>query len=226
MASLALLLLAPLALAQTTTVQIPLFGFDEQAIDASVIGVTSQLTTYSLNCPAGFDSNDCGLAPTQRLTIGPGKYIMTLADADSYNGLQDCAITATTPAAGNPAVTAFCTQAAGGTDANSPGTDSSTYTDGTFAPIRVTAGASLLAAAQTGAGATTTSSGPTSGRTSGAASTGSTSGRTSGASTGAPTGSPTSAAAPANTNAAPALGVEVLGGLFGVAAGVAGLLYI
>jgi hypothetical protein len=223
MSSLALLLLAPLAplaLAQTTTLQIPLFGFDEQSIDASVIGVTSALTTFSLACPLGADSNDCGLAPTQRLTYGAGKYIMTLADTDDYVGVQDCAITATTSVPGNPAVTAFCTESIAGSAANSPGSNTTTYTDGTFAPIRVTAGASLLGAgaAQTGAGVTTTGSGPT------ASNTGSTSrGATAAASTGSMTGS---AAAPTNTNAAPALGVEVLGGLFGVAAGVAGLLYI
>jgi hypothetical protein len=228
MASLALLLLAPLALAQTTTVQVPLFGFDEQSIDASVVGVTSQLTTFSLACSPGADSNDCGIAPTHLLTYGPSKYIMSFGESTDFAAVQDCAITATTSVPGKPAVTAFCTESFGGAEANFPGTNTTTYTDGTFAPLRVTAGASLLIA-QTGAGVTTGSPGSTASNTGStspgatASNTGSTSRPTTGTLMGSLTGS---AAAPTNTNAAPALGVEVLGGLFGVAAGVAGLLYI
>ncbi|KAF1826367.1 uncharacterized protein K489DRAFT_113917 [Dissoconium aciculare CBS 342.82] len=212
MASLVLLLLSPLALAQTTTIQLPLFGYDAQAIDASVIGVTSQLTTFSLACPIGADSNECGLFPKQTLTFGPSKYLMDINLSDEFTGIQSCAITSTAPVSGRPPVTALCSESMGGSGANFPGSSTTTYTDGTFFPVRVTAGASLLAA-QTGAAATTTSSGPTASNT-GTAATGT---------TGSPTGS---AAAPANTNMAGALGAEVFGGAIGAAVGVAGLLFI
>lgn len=71
-AGLAAVSTAATAAQQTTTVSVllPLFG-DDQTIFASVIGANPTATTYSVNCPPGTDSNDCGLGTGFKVINGP-----------------------------------------------------------------------------------------------------------------------------------------------------------
>lgn len=80
--SLALLALAgaAAAAASTTTVSVFLPTFDEQDLEASVIAADSEKTTYLINCPAGTDSNDCGVATGgQTVVYGPKTFALNYA---------------------------------------------------------------------------------------------------------------------------------------------------
>ncbi|KAF2207807.1 hypothetical protein CERZMDRAFT_88267 [Cercospora zeae-maydis SCOH1-5] len=126
------LTLLPLALSQsTTTLQIPFYGYDNFAIDASILGVQNDLTTMTLACPTS--ASECGLFPTQILTYGASSYRMTMgADAD-FTGYQNCVV-----------VQAVCTESAGGPGANFPGTSTTNYEDVETFGVVVTAGAEKL----------------------------------------------------------------------------------
>lgn len=63
---------AGLAAAQSTTVvDVLLPMVDSQRIDASVISANPTATTYSLGCPPGTPSDECGLANGMELVYGP-----------------------------------------------------------------------------------------------------------------------------------------------------------
>ena len=71
-----------LAAAQTTTLSIPFYLADNQAIEASVVSANDAATTLALNCPSGTDSSDCGLFPTMLLTYGPSTYHIDMGAGD------------------------------------------------------------------------------------------------------------------------------------------------
>ncbi|KAJ5120504.1 uncharacterized protein N7515_009892 [Penicillium bovifimosum] len=64
--------------AQTVTLFLP--GFDSQDIHAKVLGSSGSMTTYLLGCPAGTDSNDCGI-PKFGVTAIQGVSTATIAYA-------------------------------------------------------------------------------------------------------------------------------------------------
>jgi hypothetical protein len=119
--------------AQSIVLTIPFYGYDTQPIDASVVSVDSTATILHLECAPGTDSNDCGLFPSQTLTIGPSTYHMDTS-GDDYTGTQDCMSTS------------ICAESAGGAGANYPGESTTTYesADIGYMPVTVTAGATLL----------------------------------------------------------------------------------
>ncbi|SMQ54683.1 unnamed protein product [Zymoseptoria tritici ST99CH_3D7] len=131
-----------LCAAQSTILTIPFYGYDDQSIVASVVSADSTATILHLNCPPGTDQNDCGLFPSQTLTIGPSTYHMDLA-GDGFTGTQDCMSTS------------ICVESNGGEGANYPGVSTTTYTSEELESmlVTVTAGASLLG--RNGAAATT-----------------------------------------------------------------------
>lgn len=53
-------------------------GFDTQSLVAKSIGGGSDATTYVLGCPAGADSNDCGLPFPMQYVAGPKTAVFTL----------------------------------------------------------------------------------------------------------------------------------------------------
>ena len=65
-----------LALAQTTTITVPLVGFDQMTLHASVVSAKPAATVLALACPPGTDASDCGLFPAQILTYGPSTWNM------------------------------------------------------------------------------------------------------------------------------------------------------
>ncbi|CAK1360735.1 hypothetical protein CB0940_03807 [Cercospora beticola] len=148
--SITTLSILPLAMSQTTTLQVPFYGYDTFSIDASVLGVQDSLTTMTLACPSS--AEECGLFPTQILTYGPSSYRMTMgADAD-FTGYQDCNV-----------AQSVCTESAGGPGANFPGMSTTTYDDAETFAVTVTWGVEKLSggggAAETGAGTMSASAG-------------------------------------------------------------------
>ncbi|KAG9255852.1 uncharacterized protein F5Z01DRAFT_672500 [Emericellopsis atlantica] len=85
----AILGLATLVAAQTTTVDIMLMGSDTEAVHASVVAVEDALTTFAMDCD---DQNSCGLVP-KTIIQGDGTFSaqLTLLPEDGYAGtiIQD-----------------------------------------------------------------------------------------------------------------------------------------
>ncbi|KJY01596.1 hypothetical protein TI39_contig285g00016 [Zymoseptoria brevis] len=131
-----------LCAAQSTILTIPFYGYDDQSIVASIVSADSTATILHLNCPPGTDQNDCGLFPSQTLTIGPSTYHMDLS-GDGFTGTQECMSTS------------ICVESNEGEGANFSGVSTTTYTAEELEsmPVTVTAGASLLG--RSGAAATT-----------------------------------------------------------------------
>ncbi|EME47639.1 hypothetical protein DOTSEDRAFT_114740, partial [Dothistroma septosporum NZE10] len=134
---------------QSSVLQIPFYGYDTQAIDASIVSVSDSATTLQLACPPGTDSSDCGLFPSQTLIFGPSTYSMNLGvgSAEAFTGTQDCSRQGTT--------SAVCTESNGGNEANDPGMSTTSYESSDIAvlPVTVTAGEEKLgASAGVGAG--------------------------------------------------------------------------
>lgn len=136
-----------MAMAQTTTLQIPFYGYDNFPIDASVIAVQDSVTTLTLACPSNAD--ECGLFPQQTLTYGPSTYRMDTGDGDAFTGFQVCEVS-------------VCTESAGGSEANFPGSSMTTYDGVETMPVTVTGGVSLLTG---GAGSATATPSPSTGAT-------------------------------------------------------------
>lgn len=157
-----------LAVAQTTTLSIPFYGFDDQAIDASIVAANPSATTMQLACPSVTDSNDCGLFPDMTLIYGPSTYHldMGVGDADAFTGTVDCSVGPNT---------ALCTEFNTGSEANDPGTSTTTYAseDITSFPVTVTGGAEKLGSAQATATGSASASGGASQSRSGSATSGS-----------------------------------------------------
>ncbi|KAJ5935045.1 hypothetical protein N7466_004592 [Penicillium verhagenii] len=133
-----------LVAAQTSVVSMFIPFADPQPLAASIVGKSAGTTTYSINCPPGTDSDDCGMGPGLWMTAGPTttRYSLTEPDVDFYDNM-DCSVGGTT--------TAVCTEVVSGTGANDPGTDSTTYapTDITLLPVTITAGPATTSAAST-----------------------------------------------------------------------------
>jgi hypothetical protein len=145
------------AAAQTTTLSIPFYLADNQAIEASVVSANDAATTLALNCPSGTDASDCGLFPTMLLTYGPSTYHIDMGAGDDavFTGYEDC----------QRGATATCIEFATGSEANFPGTTTATYEGAEIItiPVTVTAGAEKLGSAQATETASASASGAASG---------------------------------------------------------------
>jgi hypothetical protein len=212
-----------------TTLQIPLFGYgDSWTFSASIIGVTSEVTTLSLAC-ATYPSDDCYVHATEILTIGPSTYHHVYGDSSEghYTGTQDCfmmggmhTITSTSfttgsapsPTAVLRVINAVCQESFSIATSSAPLTGPVTYNarhPGVFLDVIVTAGMEAMTAPE----ALATAVGPSMKAAAITATTGAMASRTTATSAG-----------PAQTGQAGRVGVEVAFGA--VAAGVVGLLAI
>jgi hypothetical protein len=214
--------------AAQTTLSIPWIGVDPDIgsmvlddIQASVVAANPTATTLSLGCAP---SQECGLFPAETLIYGPSTYNIYMGDPSpdsDFTGTMDCVI----------AKSAVCKESAAGTEANFPGSSTTTYeaeSVGTFG-VLVTAGMDKLnvKAAATAAASVTSEAAATGSGVSGSMAT-----ITSAASTKAAAAASGSASVSASASAANISGyVEKVGaagrnavGVLGVAAGVLGLL--
>ncbi|KXT11745.1 hypothetical protein AC579_5041 [Pseudocercospora musae] len=138
-----------MTLAQTSTLTLPFYGYDQQSIVGSVVSISNQVTTIQLACPENTDGSDCGLFPYQTLTVGPSTYNMFMsAPGGAFIGTQECSSAS------------VCTESNGGSEANFPGSSVTTYdaSDVASLPVTVTAGADQLGSGGA-AGTTTTTRG-------------------------------------------------------------------
>ena len=153
-------------------------GADKQPLAGSVIGADRTATTYSINCPPGTDSNECGMGPGMTVTqFGTTAYAGIMSDP-SFTYSWSCQLAGTTAAT--------CVQSAGGQSANFPGVETTTLSASEISlfPVTITAGQTKLAAAtaasattghsSAGTGAASTASGQRSASNTGAAATPST----------------------------------------------------
>lgn len=211
-----------LAAAQTTTLSIPFYLADNQAIEASVVSANDAATTLALNCPSGTDSSDCGLFPTMLLTYGPSTYHIDMGAGDDavFTGFEDC----------QRGATVTCTEFATGSEANFPGTTTATYEGAEIItiPVTVTAGAEKLGSS---AQATETASSSASGAASGSSASASTAsvtqvvGSKTAATSGASQTHSASTATP-STGASVAMSSALNPGLVGAVMGLVGGLFL
>ncbi|KAJ5749553.1 hypothetical protein N7533_006581 [Penicillium manginii] len=152
MAIRSLLILATVALATAESSVVSMFipGVDGNAFVGSIIAQSTGTTTYSINCPAGTDSSDCGVSPGLFLTSGPKKVEYSISEGNFY-GHMICSVGGTTAA--------VCTEIDSGSDANFPGTHTTTLarSEITSLPVTITAGATTNAASDTSASTTESS---------------------------------------------------------------------
>jgi hypothetical protein len=85
------------AATNATTLQIPIFGYgDSMKLEASIVGVTNDVTTMTFACPTNPPSESCYVHPHETLTIGPSTYRHVYSDesdpSDKFSGTQDCDI--------------------------------------------------------------------------------------------------------------------------------------
>ncbi|KAF2114726.1 hypothetical protein BDV96DRAFT_84102 [Lophiotrema nucula] len=201
--------------AQTTTLTLPFYGYDDMPIVGSIVSADSSATILQLACVEGTDASDCGLFPYQTLTYGPSTYHMDMSvPGDGFTMTQDCVVATSS---------AVCKESAGGSEANDPGSSTTTYegSDVTGLPVTVTSGAEKLtasaplrptASATTGSGASQTAASVT-----GLSGTRSATVATSRSSTGP-------AASASSTGAAAANGVALGSGFVGAVGFLGGLL--
>lgn len=69
---------AGMASAQNTVTSMLIYGADPQPLVASVVGSDATATTYSINCPPGTDSTDCGMGPGLTLVAGPTTTVLKM----------------------------------------------------------------------------------------------------------------------------------------------------
>ncbi|PYH94296.1 hypothetical protein BO71DRAFT_353573 [Aspergillus ellipticus CBS 707.79] len=133
---------AGLVSAQSTVVSMFILDADPQPLAASIIGNDATATTYSVNCPPGTDSDDCGMGPGMTVINGP-QTTMIMDDPDEdfwYTCI--CSLDGTTHA--------VCAETASGDGANFPGTSTTTLDeDLELMPVTVTAGSVTGVAATT-----------------------------------------------------------------------------
>ena len=124
-----------LAAAQSpTTLSIPGPEGDSDMIAASVVSANSAATTLALFCV----EPGCGLFPAQTLVYGPKTFNMDMSDptpGDDFTATQDCVVEAST---------AVCKESAAGSEANFPGSSTTTYDTVGVYKVTVTAGAEKL----------------------------------------------------------------------------------
>lgn len=216
-----------LTAAQSTTLSLPFYGFGTQAIEASVVSANPSATTMALACPSGTDDNDCGLFPYMTLVYGPSTYHldMGVGDANDFTMTADC----------GHGATVTCTESASGSEANFPGSSTTTYEgeDIVTLPVTVTSGAEKLGSTQ--ASATGSASGSASQSGNGSATTGSAAsattasvtqitGTNSASASGVIHTGASSAAPTPSTGAASSNSVYLHGGLVGAVVGLFGIL--
>lgn len=209
-----------LAAAQNSVISIPFYILDTQSIEASIVSANPAATTMALNCPSGTDANDCGLFPQMTLVYGPSTYHldMGVSDAQVFTGSADC----------NRAATVTCTEFASGSEANFPGSSTTTYEgeDILTLPVTVTSGAEKLGAQASATGSASASGGSSGSATSGSAPTASTASVTQIVGTNSAYASGASRTQGASASATPSTGVAdsvvSKGGLVGAVAGLVG----
>ncbi|KAF7168846.1 hypothetical protein CNMCM5623_001788 [Aspergillus felis] len=140
---------AGLVSAQTTVTSMLIYGADPQPLVASIVGSDATATTYSINCPPGTDSSDCGMGPGLTVVAGPTTTVLKMDEpSEDFHWTVRCSVGGTT--------TAVCTETASGTGANFPGVSSSTFSnDLPLMAVTITAGSAA------GAGATPTTASAT-----------------------------------------------------------------
>ncbi|KAL4783307.1 hypothetical protein BJX76DRAFT_330308 [Aspergillus varians] len=140
--------LASLAAAESTVTSMFIINADKQPLAASIAGNDATATTYSINCPPGTPSDECGMGIGMTLVAGSETttYIMNMGPRFQYTA--KCSVGKSS---------AVCTESAGGPDANFPGVDTTTV-DVDLLPVTVTAGK----VTEGGSTATTTSAGSSS----------------------------------------------------------------
>jgi hypothetical protein len=125
-------LLSLAAAQQTRTITIPNVGGDSDSVAASVVTAASGATTLELHCV----ESPCGLFPAHTLVYGPSTYNMDMSDPDTdFTATMDCDLASST---------AVCRETAGGSEANFPGSSTTSYDDIGSATITITAGADKL----------------------------------------------------------------------------------
>ncbi|RHZ67358.1 uncharacterized protein CDV56_109304, partial [Aspergillus thermomutatus] len=113
---------AGLVSAQNTVTSMLIYGADPQPLVASIVGNDATATTYSINCPPGTDSSDCGMGPGLTLVAGPTTTVLKMDEPEEdFHWTVNCSVGGTT--------TAVCTETASGTGANFPGVSASTFSD-------------------------------------------------------------------------------------------------
>jgi hypothetical protein len=178
--ALALLPLLPFTLAQSSVVSLYLLDTDPQDLVASVITVISSTTEYEVTCPQS--ATECGYDPPITVMEAGSTFGASLTDSEEqFTFSQLCTLIS----AGG----AVCDESAAGSQANFPGSSTTTYnaTDLSQFPVTITAGleklATVSATTTTSAKSSGTASKASSGASSGATSTGSETQTTSGAKT-------------------------------------------
>ncbi|RMZ70049.1 gpi anchored [Pyrenophora seminiperda CCB06] len=207
--------------ASTTTISIPWIGGDGDGvltdISASIISANPTATTMALYCATA--TPDCGLFPAEILVVGPSTYNINMGDptpGSDFTATMDCVV----------AKSAVCMESASGSEANFPGSSTTTYEadEVATAGLIVTAGVEKLNAKvdasttveskASSTGISTSVSGSAGSKSSSlAASTGSVQVSASASATGSAAKATATGAAPVNA---------VSGGLLGIAAGVLG----
>ncbi|KAL3437022.1 hypothetical protein BDV09DRAFT_163515 [Aspergillus tetrazonus] len=148
LSSLLLPALASLAIAESTVTSMFIFGADRQPLAASIMGNDASATTYSINCPPGTDSNDCGMGPGMTVIAADETTTYIMNDGDNFNFTAECSVGKSI---------ADCTASAGGPDANFPGVETATE-EVSYIPVTVTAGSVTSAGGSTATSASTSSS--------------------------------------------------------------------
>ena len=133
------LVLSTLLSLAAAIITIPNVGGDSSDVAGSVVtAAPGGVTTLALHCV----ESPCGLFPKHILVYGPSTYNVDMSDPNTgFTATMDCDLASST---------AVCRETAGGSEANFPGSSTTSYegTDVGRATITITAGADKLA--QTG----------------------------------------------------------------------------
>ncbi|KAL4749098.1 hypothetical protein BDW72DRAFT_178848 [Aspergillus terricola var. indicus] len=139
--------LASLAIAESTVTSMYILGADRQPLAASIMGNDASATTYSINCPPGTDSNDCGMGPGMTVIAADETTTYIMNDGDFFQFTAECSVGKSI---------AVCTESAGGPEANFPGVETATE-EVSYMPVTVTAGSVTSAGASTATSTSTSS---------------------------------------------------------------------
>ncbi|KAJ9492654.1 hypothetical protein VN97_g546 [Penicillium thymicola] len=158
MQSLALLAGATIAIAaETVTLFLP--GFDEQKIEAKVIGTSRSMTKYFIKCAADVESDECGIPPSG-MTVAQGSSTVSLLYAmDGITMAESCKYDATS-------VRCSATFEKHGTTSSwNSALAISEIPGGALMPVTITATGANSASATTGASVSASTAASTSGAT-------------------------------------------------------------
>lgn len=197
---------------QTSTLTLPNVGGDSNSVAASVVTAASGATTLELHCV----ESPCGLFPAHTLVYGPSTYNVDMSDPDTdFTATQDCDLASST---------AVCRETAGGSEANFPGSSTTTYEGTEIGSVTITVTAGVDKLAQSGSASSAPASQTSAQSASRSASTASITPApgSSNAAASASTSRTGSAAASASTAGAAVNALMMGGGFVGAAAGVFG----